>query len=918
MIPIKAAISYFRDCYRLDTRTVQLSNFFGHKVEQRLLFTGKERLLTGELPYIPIPDDIAVKMQGTLKMYSKEKVLYYCSFFIVGYETNVNGAKQRVCAPLFLHEAELFEEAEGYAVRVDLSKRILNHNPLATQKIVDDDIEVLINSAFESEEIRFDSMSRLSNVLTKCYSELQTDDLLMYPLINDEREVKRLYKQKGVLKSGFKIIPASGLALFRRSANTQGIMTELGEMARMPAQEYPDSIRTVFGHRPKVSPTKTELGYVPALLSDAQEQILKNASEYNLSIAIGPPGTGKSFTIASLAIEFLSRGKSVLIVSKTDQAVDVIDGKIQKDLSISNATVRAGKRDYLKTLKNRLEGLLKGFRNRSGRDFIHKSEKQIEELKTSIDGCYQLARDSKSTYEGLLFYEDKWSTDLSSSSNSSIFQKLKLTFLKWMTSLKEPHWVVVNDYMHALTTKVDLIRKYIDLSFERRIKQRLVNDRSVLRGFLSAIRARTSSRRESLFSSLNFKLLFDAFPIWLCKLSDLQKVLPFRPELFDVVIIDEATQCDIASCLPAIYRGKNVVIVGDPKQLSHVSFLSMSTQDFIRDKHGLTDLEISIDYRNLNILDFVDNALVSQNQLTLLDEHYRSLPDLIRFSNEHFYEGSMKIMNVIPEDHSKNNIEHIEVSGIRNSKGINEKESERIIKDLQLIVNEERDLSPSFCRSIGILSPFRSQVDYLNKQLLSIFTLDEIDKHDLLCGTAHSFQGEERDVMLLSFCVDNNSHPTSFLHLDRPDIFNVSVTRAKSRIKVYTSFELSQLKKESHIRSYLEYAKKGLEETFSKELPHDSFLKEVKKELLGLDFRVKVGYEVADLSLDLAVIIDKQIIAIDLIGYPGYFKDGLALTAYKVLHRSKILTFPLPYSFWKFEKNRSLKALIDFLRENTK
>ena len=81
MIPIKAAISYFRDCYRLDTRTIQLSNFFGTKVKQRLLFEGKERLLTGELPYLPIPDDIGAKMTGTLEMYSKEKVLYYCSFF---------------------------------------------------------------------------------------------------------------------------------------------------------------------------------------------------------------------------------------------------------------------------------------------------------------------------------------------------------------------------------------------------------------------------------------------------------------------------------------------------------------------------------------------------------------------------------------------------------------------------------------------------------------------------------------------------------------------------------------------------------------------------------------------------------------------------------------------------------------------
>jgi len=912
VIPIKSALSYFRDCYRLDTRTTQLDNFFGRKVEQRYLFEGKEQLLNGKMPYLPIPDELGEKLDGVLSLYSQEKGLYYASFFVVGFGTTINGRQQRICAPLFLNEVQLARYEDGYSISIDPGKRLINLEPLSGIRKTEEDIRSLISHEVPADGFGFGSLGKLRSILERSYENLSAEDLLLYPTLNVEKTIKRLYSRKHIKEGRFQVVPAAGLCLIKRSSDTQGIMTELAAMAN-EHMELPDSVKALFGQEVYAPLFKTRTGHVPGVLNEAQKSIIKNAHKYPLSMAIGPPGTGKSFTIASLAIEYMSRGKSVLIVSKTDQAVDVIESKIEHDLGIKKATVRAGKRDYLKKLKARMTEILGGFRTKAARDAMRIDGQVADAMEVGIHATNNLIKKCKKEYDSLIRHENRWGERLAKSNPESFFDALRLKYIHWLTDQKKPHWLVADEYMQALAKNTRLIREYIELLFELRITDSLLKDRKTVRKLLNAIRARTSGKRELLFSELNFGTMFNAFPIWLCKLSDLHKVLPFQPELFDVVIIDEATQCDVASCLPAIYRANRTVIVGDPKQLRHVSFLSGTAQHVLQKKYGLEDTDGSLDYRNNSILDFVDNALKSQEQVTFLNEHYRSLPDLIRFSNKHFYGDGLRIMNVIPEDHSRNNIEHIIVEGSRNTQGFNEHEANRILADIQMLIREEKDLDAHLSRSLGILSPFRDQVDRINTMILENLSLDAIHKHDILCGTAHSFQGEERDIMFLSFALDNSSHATGFNHLNRADVFNVSVTRAKSTMKVYTSFDLTKLKADAYLRLFLAEAASEPRKGAVLNDVYDVFLDQVIKAMAPHDLTLKVGYEVADLSLDLAVIRGEKIVAVDLIGYPGVFKEGLALSTYKVLHRAGIRTFPMPYSFWKLDQEHCEKALLDFI-----
>lgn len=916
VIPVKPALSYLRDCYRLDTRTTQLENFFGRKVEQRYMFDGKEQLLNGKMPYLPIPTDIGKKLEGVLSLYSKEKTIYYCSLFIIGYHVGQTGKPKRVCAPLFLHEAELNKDEDGYSVKIERGKRIVNVDPISRLRQTEDDSRAMINRQVHADSFDFGSIKNLQSVLQNSYQGIDVEDLLLYPSLMDEKAVKKLYGKKQVDTSHFKVVPCAGIGLMRRSDNTQGIMTELAEMADLSIS-LPASIMSLFGYKPAGALPQTLLGYVPAILNAAQKQIIENAHNHHLSIAIGPPGTGKSFTIASLAIEFMSRGQSVLIVSKTDQAVDVIEGKIERDLKIKGATVRAGRKGYLKSLKARVEDLLMGMTFYKDTMFIRKGKGDIKVIEEGIKAFETDVEVAETRYKELLSHEAKWGEDLAASVDGSILKRIKAKYIKWISSkIQDRHWEVTQDYMTAQYERLNLIRSYIELIFKVRSRNAVVNKRDTLRKLSYSLKARTSSRREMLFNELDFESLFDAFPIWLSKLADLQQVLPLKKRLFDVVIIDEASQCDIASCLPAIYRGTRAVIVGDPKQLRHVSFLSMATQYSLQRNYDLSQFTEILDYRNQSILDLVADTVKTQDQISFLNEHYRSMPGLISFSNKHFYQGGLRVMNIIPEDHSVPGIEHVDVNGLREESGANPIEAKAIVEELLKIVYSETGLSVGLCRSIGILSPFRNQVDHMNEVLLKHLSVSDIEKHQILCGTAHSFQGEERDIMLLSFCLDNQGHSTGFNHLDRADVFNVSVTRAKSRIKIYTSFKLNKLKPDSYLRAYLDEAKRPpVSKTKAIEV-HDDFLSEVREVLKKHDFEIKPGYEVADLSLDLAIVQGDKIIGIDLIGYPGVFEEGLSFSAYKVLHRAGIRTFPMPYSFWRLDQQQCLEALLSFINQD--
>ena len=118
--------------------------------------------------------------------------------------------------------------------------------------------------------------------------------------------------------------------------------------------------------------------------------------------------------------------------------------------------------------------------------------------------------------------------------------------------------------------------------------------------------------------------------------------VPFEPSFFDLLVVDEASQCDIASAMPLLYRARRAVIIGDPMQLRHISALSKQQDQQLLSKHDLLDDFPGWAYSARSLFDLASGLCRSEDIVALRD-HHRSHADIIEFSNEHFYERRLRV-----------------------------------------------------------------------------------------------------------------------------------------------------------------------------------------------------------------------------------------------------------------------------------
>src|SRR5690606_32976752 len=147
--------------------------------------------------------------------------------------------------------------------------------------------------------------------------------------------------------------------------------------------------------------------------------------------------------------------------------------------------------------------------------------------------------------------------------------------------------------------------------------------------------------------------------------------------------IDEATQCDSASALPVLQRGRRALVTGDPQQLRHVSFLADAAQVQLAERHGLGPAEVERwDFRRRGLLDVVVDAVPSASAVVRLDEHFRSTPGIIEFSNRQFYGGRLAVMTRRPSTLVANGLRLVRVGGTRAESGVNPREVEVALAEI--------------------------------------------------------------------------------------------------------------------------------------------------------------------------------------------------------------------------------------------
>ena len=263
-------------------------------------------------------------------------------------EMTIAGKKQKIVAPLYLHQVTMKVENEIFYISIDAENPIINPAILqATENIQTGLLENLTHK-LPTGFIQFDQVFEIEKTLKEFFPKLDFSKIENYPNLWTDKSLKNLQKERKD-NSPFVIVPACGIAMLNKPTGSRGILNELEKMAE--SSNFSTPLNEIFGTQKKNSFSKKIDLTVPIVLNKSQENILQSTFANHLTLAIGPPGTGKSFTIAALAVELMSQGKSVLIASKNNQAGNVVADKIEKDFGLDGIVVRAGKKDYKKIKK---------------------------------------------------------------------------------------------------------------------------------------------------------------------------------------------------------------------------------------------------------------------------------------------------------------------------------------------------------------------------------------------------------------------------------------------------------------------------------------------------------------------------------------------------------------------------------------
>ena len=284
-----------------------------------------------------------------------------------------------------------------------------------------------------------------------------------------------------------------------------------------------------------------------------------------------------------------------------------------------------------------------------------------------------------------------------------------------------------------------------------------------------------------------FEQITRVLPCWAVTSLSVRGRVPFVPALFDVLLIDEASQCDIASALPLLYRARHVVVIGDPMQLQHISNLSARQDHELLGKHGLLDDYSAWAYSARSLFDLATSVCRTEDVVELR-EHHRSHADIIEFSNGVFYGGRLRVATNhdrlrLPGRHEPA-VRWVDVHGptVRPAGGgaVNEAEAQAAVKEI------ERLVAQGYRGSIGIVSPFRAQAGRIRALVHESGGLVARNPGlDVLSDTVHKFQGDERDVMIFSPAVSFGVSEGAIGFLRRnPNLFNVAITRARAALIV--------------------------------------------------------------------------------------------------------------------------------------
>ncbi|RBP41434.1 AAA domain-containing protein [Roseimicrobium gellanilyticum] len=379
--------------------------------------------------------------------------------------------------------------------------------------------------------------------------------------------------------------------------------------------------------------------------------------------------------------------------------------------------------------------------------------------------------------------------------------------------------------------------RYVQTLFDAQVLAHAKEAEADLKSFARLWHWRSAEKLQQIMGALQYEQLLTAFPLWAGEMRFLGGYLPFHAEMFDLVIVDEASQVNIAEVLPALYRGTRFCVVGDKKQLGLDSAgmfsVNRTLEQLIWNRHcGADKFQDALSKKMIlskdSVLDFITESPGLPMSSTLLKEHFRSMPALSSFTSDHFYDCNLKLMRETPAHVQKKCFSAFQTGGKRgrldeegnlSTQKVVEEEVKKVLEILSQLIRErawlklpalkQHGFTESRPPSIGVLSFTTDQRNYLREKIFEEDYFDAVERatYKLQIGTTEEFQGSERNIMILTIAHDGVSRGGNFWSDKR------RVNVATSRAIDYTYFVYGGLPPTAKVlKAYLNHFGVGAEE----------------------------------------------------------------------------------------------------------
>lgn len=358
----------------------------------------------------------------------------------------------------------------------------------------------------------------------------------------------------------------------------------------------------------------------------------------------------------------------------------------------------------------------------------------------------------------------------------------------------------------------------------------------------------------------NIPILLNHFPSWAVTNLSIGSRLPLVPGMFDLAVIDEASQSDIPSAIPILYRAKRAAVVGDPNQLTHTSKLSVAKDTLLRKRVGLSKFEdLKYSYTDTSLYDLF--AQSSEIKPIFLGITYRSVDSIAEYSNATFYGGKLRVATDVSKlripSGSKAGIHWTDIDGDVKSAGgggcFCAEEVTAVIDVIRTILEDN-----NFQGTLGVVTPFRQQANRIQDALYQNgFHFNDLEKVQLHVDTSHGFQGDEKDVMIFSLCAGPNMPAGSRIFLrETSNLFNVAVSRARAVLHVLGNRAWADRCGIPHIQNLAKPARRSeTQHDRSQWHPHESPWEEILyKALVAKGVDPIPQYPVSGRRLDMALV----------------------------------------------------------------